>query len=70
MATRYLCAIGYRGERLLHLVREGAEAALCGVPRGSLSTVDRIDDTTVCRECIEWLPKRLKFSAQHPKIGA
>ena len=53
---------GPSGGSLLHLIREDAEASLCGIPRSSLTEGGMFDDL-VCSECIEWLPKRVKASA-------
>ena len=55
------------GAALLHLIREDAEASLCGIPRSSLSS-GGVFNELVCSECIEYLPKRQAFSAQHPKV--
>lgn len=52
---------------VVHLVREDAEVALCGIPRAMLSARGAIDDTTVCRECIDWIPRR--WTASHPKAS-
>jgi hypothetical protein len=54
------------GGTLLHLIREDAEASLCGIPRAQLSAGGF--DQLVCPECIEWLPKRVQFSQVHPKV--
>jgi hypothetical protein len=48
---------------LLHLVREDAEASLCGIPRIALA--DAVPDQLVCSECIDWLLKRRSVSGQH-----
>ena len=37
------------------------------LPRASLSG-GGIFDEVVCPECIEWLPKRIEFSDEHPKV--
>ena len=55
------------GGTLLHLIREDAEASLCGIPRAQLSNAGGFDQL-VCPECIEWLPKRVQFSQVHPKV--
>jgi len=39
---------------VLHLVRAGAEASLCGIPRRSLGPAAE-DVDVVCAECIDWL---------------
>ena len=58
---------GPGGGSPLHLIRDDAEASLCGIPRASLSG-GGIFDEVVCPECIEWLPKRIEFSDEHPKV--
>ena len=68
MATRYIAALGHQTACLVHLVREDAEATLCGLPRSALSTEGRIDNTTVCRECIDWVPKR--WTGNFPRATA
>ena len=60
-------AAGPSDSTLLHLIREDAETSLCGIPRAQLSGGSRSDEL-VCPECIEWLPKRLEFSKQHPRV--
>lgn len=39
-----------------HLVRDGAESSLCGVPRAAL---DPRDDGDLCPNCVDWLPRRM-----------
>jgi len=55
---------------VLHLVREDAEASLCGVPRAMLDS-GGLADPVVCPDCVEWLPKRMavtgKFRRAEPK---
>jgi len=53
---------------MLHLVREDAEASLCGIPRSALGP-GAASGELVCPDCIEWLPKRTYFSGifQRPK---
>ncbi len=51
----------------VHLVREDAEVSLCGIPRAMLSSRGAIDDTTACRDCIDWIPRR--WTASHPKAS-
>jgi hypothetical protein len=53
--------------RLLHLIREGAEASLCGIARSSLGQGD-VAPGIVCPDCIEWLPKRLALSDRLRKV--
>jgi len=46
---------GHHGQGdVLHLVRAGAEASLCGLPKGSLGPAAE-DVDVVCGECIDWL---------------
>jgi len=47
-------------DRYVHLVREGAEASLCGLPRAGLGPSGGAD--FACPECIEWLPRRMAAS--------
>jgi hypothetical protein len=54
-------------EGAVHLVREDAEVSLCGIPRAMLSSRATIDGTTVCRECIDWIPRR--WTDSHPKAS-
>ena len=58
---------GPSGGTLLHLIRENAAASLCGLPREQL-TGGGVFDELACPECIEWLPKRLGSSEQHPMM--
>jgi hypothetical protein len=67
LATRYLALLGSDGGGVLHLVREDAEVSLCGLPRATLSARGRIDDATVCRECIDWIPRR--WTGSMPKAS-
>lgn len=55
------------GGTWLHLIREDAETSLCGIPRAQLSSAGGFDEL-LCPECIEWLPKRERFSDEHPKV--
>jgi hypothetical protein len=52
---------GPSGGTLLRLIREDAEASLCGIPQSSLSRGGLFDEM-ICPDCIEWLPKRAKAS--------
>lgn len=45
------------------MVREDAEASLCGIPRPALDS-DRLVDEFVCEDCIDWLLKRRAVSGQ------
>ena len=68
MPMTYLALLsGGEGGPVVHLVRENAEASLCGLPRASLSTSGTIDDATVCRECIDWTAKRWTGTFQVPQ---
>jgi hypothetical protein len=49
----------------LHLVREDAEASLCGIPRRSLDDSLYLEGF-VCVDCIDWLTRRRTVSrAEH-----
>jgi hypothetical protein len=50
---------------VLHLVREAAEASLCGIPRTALGPGDAGE--LVCGDCIAWLPRRTAFSGKYPR---
>jgi hypothetical protein len=50
----------------LHLVRDDAEASLCGVARSSLGSL-QVSSEIVCPDCIAWLPKRLALSDRFPR---
>jgi len=65
MATRYVAFLGPGVDVALHLVREGAEVSLCGTPRATLSARGEIDEVTVCRQCIDWIPRR--WTQSQPK---
>ena len=54
--TQYRAALSRDGQ--LHLVRDAAEASLCGLPAAGLTTEGQIDDTVVCRKCIDWNRRR------------
>jgi hypothetical protein len=58
---------GPSGGTLLHLIRDDAEASLCGIPRTVL-TSGGVFDELVCPDCIEWLPRRMDFSRQHRRV--
>ena len=64
MATGYLAFIEAPAMKV-HLVRESAEATLCGLPRAALSDGGRIFHATICRECIDWSPRR--WTTSQPK---
>jgi hypothetical protein len=59
MPTAYLAFVGDGQSGVeVHLVREGAEASLCGLPRASLSSTALIENVQVCRDCVDWTAKR------------
>ena len=60
-------AAGPSGGGLLHLIREDSETTLCGIPRAALNS-GGVFDELACPDCIEWLPRRLDFSEQHPRV--
>ena len=62
-AARYRALAEVDGGSVLHLVREDAEASLCGVPRAMLDS-GRLSDPVVCPDCIEWLPKRMAVTGR------
>jgi hypothetical protein len=57
---------GPSGGLPLHLIREDSETTLCGIPRDQLSGGGMFNEL-VCDDCIEWLPRRMDFSATHPR---
>jgi hypothetical protein len=58
---------GPSGGSVFHLIREDSETSLCGIPRAQLSGGGTFDEL-VCQECVDWLPKRMDFSARHPRV--
>jgi hypothetical protein len=54
-------------DSLLHLIRDDAEASLCGIPRPSLGTAGGFDEV-VCSDCLEWFEKRRAASRGFPKV--
>jgi hypothetical protein len=58
---------GPGGGSPLHLIREDAEASLCGIPRSSLTGGGEFDQV-VCTACLEWFDKRRKASGEHKAI--
>lgn len=50
----YRALAAAEGDSVLHLLRAGAEASLCGIPRLALGPAPE-DVDIVCAECIEWL---------------
>ncbi len=53
--------VGPQAGALAHIVRTGAEAALCGVPRAELGPCEDVDEP-VCTSCVAWY-SRLKAEA-------
>ena len=54
------------GADRVHLVREDAEASLCGIPRSHLGP--GTGGEIVCDECLEWLPRRKDLSSSFQKV--
>jgi len=54
-----------RAQRL-HLVRDDAEASLCGIPR---ATLGHGAAELVCPDCIEWLGRRRAVSGIYPAVS-
>ena len=48
-------------ETRVHLVADEAEASLCGIPRSALGA-PAMSGELVCRDCVDWLPKRRAMS--------
>ena len=48
--------VGPQAGALAHIVRAGAEAALCGVPRAALGLYHDLDEP-VCNSCVAWYSK-------------
>jgi hypothetical protein len=69
MHTVYLAYIGQgeNGSRV-HLVREDAEASLCGLPRAGLSSSATIENAHVCRDCVDWTAKRWTGTDRKPPL--
>ena len=67
--SRYRALAEIGGGNVLHLVREDAEASLCGVPSPVLDG-GRLSDPLVCPTCIEWLPKRMAATGRHRRAEA
>jgi hypothetical protein len=51
---------------LAHLVREDAEASLCGMPRSALGP--GAGGELVCPDCIDWLARRKSNSGNLKKV--
>ena len=50
----------------LHLVREDAEATLCGIPRSALGPGQ--GGELVCPDCIDWLARRKTVSGPMKRV--
>jgi hypothetical protein len=68
-ASRYRALTEIGRGNVLHLVREDAEASLCGVPSSVLDG-GGLSDPLVCPNCIEWLPKRMAVSGRYRRAEA
>jgi hypothetical protein len=51
----------------LHMIRDDAEASLCGIPRSSLTEGSTFDDM-LCEDCLMWFDRRRSISTQQPKV--
>jgi len=67
MPTRYVAFLA-DADHEVHLVREDAEASLCGLPRAAMSDAGTLDDTTICRKCIDWIPRRWTMTPPTMKL--
>ena len=56
------------GSSTLHLIRDDAEASLCGIPRISLGAAGGMDDV-VCADCLTWFERRRAVSGAFPTIA-
>jgi hypothetical protein len=45
--------VGFQAGAVAHVVRDGSEASLCGIPRSALTAFEDLDEP-VCLKCIEW----------------
>jgi hypothetical protein len=52
-----IARVGPQAGSIAHLLHEGAEATLCGVPRAILAPYEDLDEP-ICSRCIEWLSKQ------------
>lgn len=48
--------VGPQAGAIAHIVREGAEAALCGLPRATLGSYEDLDEP-VCSSCVTWFSR-------------
>jgi hypothetical protein len=51
----------------LHMIRDDAEASLCGIPRPLLGTAGGLEEV-ICADCLDWFEKRRAVSGTVPKI--
>jgi len=63
-----LRAAAVKGDSVLHLVREDAEASLCGIPKSALD--DPVPHQLVCADCIDWPHKLRLVSGGQPRPDA
>ena len=54
-------------DSVVHLVRDDAEASLCGIPRSVLGPASF--DEYVCSKCIEWLARRRAVSGEQLRVN-
>lgn len=59
---------GAVGSAPLHLIRDDAEASLCGLPRVSLGAAGGLDDV-VCDDCLTWLVRRRAMTGNLPTVA-
>jgi hypothetical protein len=45
--------VGFQAGALAHVIHDGADESLCGIPRSALSPYEDLDEP-VCPKCIEW----------------
>ena len=48
--------VGPQAGALAHIIRTGAEAALCGFPRAALGSYEDLDEP-VCSSCVTWFSR-------------
>lgn len=56
-----IARVGPQAGAIAHLVRQGAEASLCGLPRNALGDYEDVDEP-ICPRCVEWLERVLRLS--------
>ena len=57
--------VGFQAGAVAHVVRDGSEASLCGIPRSALAAFEDLDEP-VCLKCIEW---HAKLGIEDPTRG-